>query len=112
MSSVHFLAQVWNRSRARTKARNKCSESIRRIRHALAAVGRSCGNERRLLGPSRRCGVRSRWRLPLLQLLLLLGVSLNQLLRLLLVLLLDCLCLLIVGFLLRQLLVFLVLLLL
>jgi len=54
--------------------------------------------------------MRSRWLLPLLQLLLLLGVLLNQLLCLLLMLLLHLLSSLIIGFLLRQLLVFFVLL--
>jgi hypothetical protein len=60
--------------RARTAAQMKCSESIRRVTHALAAVR---GNYPRLLGLSRRRSVRSRWRLPLLQLLLLLCVSLH-----------------------------------
>ena len=64
------------------------------------------------MGLALRGGMRSRWRLPLLQLLLLLGVFLRQLLSLLLMPLLHLLCSVIIGFLFRQLLVLLVLLLL
>jgi hypothetical protein len=76
ISQRAYFLRIGTGSELELHCKNKCSESMRHTADALAAGWLVI--DWSLLGLGRRRGgVRSRWRLPLLQLLLLLSVLLN-----------------------------------